>query len=155
MAELTQSLPRATGTDLARVARRVTAGRLAIPAVATLAGLLYLVNLTVSGWANSYYALAAQAASQSWSALFFGSLDASGFITLDKPPLAILPIAISVKLLGLSSLSILLPQALLGIGTVVVLYLAVRRSFGHGAAFVASLIAALTPVGVLIFRYDN
>ncbi|HJW21848.1 MAG TPA: glycosyltransferase family 39 protein [Candidatus Limnocylindrales bacterium] len=155
MTELTQPLPLATGADLARAARRVTARQLALPGLAALAGVLYLVNLTVSGWANTYYALAAQAASQSWSALFFGSLDASGFITLDKPPLAVLPMAIAVKLLGLSSFSILLPQALLGIATVVVLYLTVRRSFGEGAAFVAGLVAALTPVAVLIFRYDN
>src|SRR3954469_15298426 len=138
---------------LPRVA--VSAARLSMTVLAVLSSLLYLVNLTVSGWANTYYALAAQAASQSWSALFFGSLDASSFITLDQPPLAVLPMAIAVKLLGLSSFSILLPEALLGVGTVVVLFLAVRRSFGPQAAFLAGLIAALAPVAVLIFRYDN
>lgn len=159
MAQLCQPLPLAAGADLARVERRLDIGRLAerlaLPSLAGLAAALYLVNLTVSGFANTYYALAAQAASQSWTALFFGSLDASSFITLDKPPLAILPMALSVRLLGLSSFSILLPEALLGVGTVVVLYLAVRRSFGAPAAFLAGLIAAVTPVAVLIFRYDN
>jgi 4-amino-4-deoxy-L-arabinose transferase-like glycosyltransferase len=160
MTELTQPLPRARTPEHDSPALPVALGgvalsQLAMPGLAALAGVLYLVNLTVSGWANTYYALAAQAASQSWSALFFGSLDASGFITLDKPPLAILPMAIAVKLLGLSSFSILLPEALLGVGTVVVLYLAVRRSFGAPAAFLAGLVAALVPVAVLIFRYDN
>jgi 4-amino-4-deoxy-L-arabinose transferase-like glycosyltransferase len=160
MAELTRPLPHAADpdaavSDVAEALGRLSAERLALPSLAALAGLLYLANLTISGWANTYYALAAQAASQSWSALFFGSLDASSFVTLDKPPLAILPMALSVKILGLSSLSILLPEALLGVGTVVVLYLAVRRSFGAPAAFVAGLVAALTPVAVLIFRYDN
>jgi 4-amino-4-deoxy-L-arabinose transferase-like glycosyltransferase len=155
MTELTQPLPLSPATELARAARRIGLRQLALPGLAALASFLYLVNLTVSGWANTYYSLAAQAASQSWSALFFGSLDASNFITLDKPPLAILPMAVSVKLLGLSSLSILLPEALLGVGTVVVLYLAVRRSFGETAAFLAGLVAAITPVAVLIFRYDN
>jgi len=160
MAELTRPLPHATDAEapvsaVAGAIGRLSVEHLALPSLAALAGLLYLVNLTISGWANTYYALAAQAASQSWSALFFGSLDASNFVTLDKPPLAILPMALSVKLLGLSSLSILLPEALLGVGTVIVLYLAVRRSFGPAAAFVAGLVAALTPVAVLIFRYDN
>jgi len=160
MAELTRPLPHATDADdtasgVVAAIGRISLEQLALPGLAALAGVLYLVNLTVSGWANTYYALAAQAASQSWTALFFGSLDASNFVTLDKPPLAILPMALSVKLLGLSSFSILLPEALLGVGTVVVLYLAVRRSFGEPAAFLAGLVAALTPVAVLIFRYDN
>src|SRR5512146_1808743 len=159
MAQITRPLPLAAGGELPEAIRpalrRLTADRLALPGLAAFAAALYLVNLTVSGWANTYYALAAQAASQSWSALFFGSLDASNFITLDKPPLAILPMAISVKLLGLSSFALLLPEALLGIGTVVVLYLAVRRSFGEAAAGLAGLVAAITPVAVLIFRYDN
>ena len=158
MTEMTRPMPAALDAEpgaLPETLRRVTAASLALPGLVALAAVLYLVNLTVSGWANTYYALAAQAASQSWSALFFGSLDASNFVTLDKPPLAILPMAISVKLLGLSSWSILLPEALLGIGTVVLTYLAVRRSFGLPAAFVAGLVMALTPVAVLIFRYDN
>ncbi len=111
--------------------------------------------MTVSGYANSYYAMAAQAASQSWSALFFGALDGQGFITLDKPPLATALMGLSVKAFGLSSWAILAPEALLGIATVIVLYLAVRRSFGPAAALLAGVIMAVTPVAVLIFRYDN
>lgn len=157
MAQLTKRLPAAPEleAELTVAAGHLDVARLALPGLAALSAVLYLFNLTISGWANTYYALAAQAASQSWTALFFGSLDASGFVTLDKPPLAILPMAVSVKLLGLSSFSILLPQALLGVGTVAVLYLAVRRSFGVPAAIVAGLVAASTPVAVLIFRYDN
>ena len=143
--------PRSLPIPLARVSPRT----LALPALAALAAVLYLVNLTVSGYANTYYAMAAQAASQSWSALFFGALDGQGFITIDKPPLATALMGLSVKVFGLSSWSILVPEALLGIATVVVLYLAVRRSFGSTAAFVAGLIMAVTPVAVLIFRYDN
>jgi 4-amino-4-deoxy-L-arabinose transferase-like glycosyltransferase len=131
------------------------AGRLAMPGLAVLAGTLYLVGLTVSGYANTYYAMAAQAASQSWSAWFFGALDASGFITLDKPPLATMLMGLSVRLLGLDSWSILLPQALLGVATVLVLASAVGRSFGRRAGLLAGLLMALTPVSVLIFRYDN
>lgn len=137
---------------------RVRADAWALPAlagVAALAAVLYVVNLTVSGYANTYYAMAAQAASQSWTAWFFGSLDASSFITLDKPPLATMVMGLSVRLFGLSSWSILLPEALMGVGAVVVLFLVVRRSFGTAAAAIAGTVMALTPAAVLIFRYDN
>ncbi len=130
----------------------------ALPALAGVAGLaavLYVVNLAVSGYANTYYAMAAQAASQSWTAWFFGSLDASSFITLDKPPLATMVMGLSVRLFGLSSWSILLPEALMGVAAVAVLFLAVRRSFGTAAAAIAGVVMALTPAAVLIFRYDN
>jgi len=140
----------------ARVPRlRISLDALSMAGLAVVAGVLYLVNLTVSGYANTYYAMAAQAAGQSWSALFFGSLDSQGFITIDKPPLATALMGISVRLFGLSSASVLLPQALLGIGTVLVLFLTVRRSFGSRAGLVAGLVMALMPVSVLIYRYDN
>src|SRR5258706_12519429 len=134
---------------------RISADSLAIPGLAALSAVLYFVNLTVSGYANTYYTMAAQAASQSWPALFFGALDGQGFITLDKPPLATALMGLAVKAFGLSSLSILAPQALLGVATVLVLYLAVRRSFGPAAALLARLIMAVTPAAVPIFRYDN
>ena len=123
--------------------------------VAGLAAILYIVNLTVSGFANTYYSAAALAASQSWSAWFFGSIDSANFITVDKPPLATMVMGLSVRLFGLSSWSVLLPEALMGVGTVVLLMAVVRRTFGSWAAVIAGLVAALTPAAVLIFRYNN
>jgi 4-amino-4-deoxy-L-arabinose transferase-like glycosyltransferase len=123
--------------------------------VTALAAVLYLWNLAANGFANSYYSMAAQAASQSWSSFFFGSLDAGNFITIDKPPLAIWLMGLSVRLLGLNSWAILLPEAILGIATVVLLFVTVRRSFGPVAAVIAGLAMALTPVAVLMFRFNN
>jgi len=123
--------------------------------VTVLAAVLYLVNLTVSGYANTYYVAAAEAASKSWSAMFFGSLDSANAITIDKPPLATALMGLSVRVFGLSSWSILLPQALAGVATVLILFQTVRRSFGPAAAAIAAVVMALTPVAVLIFRYDN
>jgi 4-amino-4-deoxy-L-arabinose transferase-like glycosyltransferase len=123
--------------------------------VAALAAIVYLVNLTVSGFANTYYSAAALAASQSWSAWFFGSIDASNFITVDKPPLSTMVMGLSVRLFGLSSWSVLLPEALMGVATVVLLMAIVRRTMGAPAAVIAGLVAALTPAAVLIFRYNN
>lgn len=128
---------------------------LAFAGVVGLAAFLYVWNLTVSGYANTYYSAAAQAASQSWSAFFFGSLDAANFITIDKPPFSTWLMGLSVRLFGLSSAAILLPEALAGIGTVAVLFATVRRSFGTAAAVIAGLVMALTPAAVLMFRYNN
>ena len=47
---------------------------------------LYLWGLGSSGWANDFYAAAAQAGTQDWKAWLFGSLDAGNAITVDKPP---------------------------------------------------------------------
>ena len=124
-------------------------------AVGLLAAILYIWNLTASGYANSYYSAAALSASQSWSAWFFGSLDAGSFITVDKPPLATMVMGLSVRAFGLSSWSILLPEALLGVGSVLVLFDIVRRQFGTAAATIAGVAMAFTPVAVLMFRYDH
>ncbi len=123
--------------------------------VTLLAAVVYLWGLTVSGYANTYYSAAALAASQSWSAWFFGSFDAANFITVDKPPLGTMIMGLSVRLFGLSSWSILLPQALAGVATVALLFWTVRRQFGPVAATIAGVVMALTPVAVLIFRYNN
>lgn len=144
--------------DGAAVLATASSPRWVLPALAGVGGLaafLYLWNLTVSGYGNTYYAMAAQAASQSWSAWLFGALDAGSFITLDKPPLANWILGLSVRAFGLSPASVLLPQALAGVATVLILFAAVRRSFGPAEGIVAALVAALTPAAVLIFRYDN
>ena len=123
--------------------------------VLAFAAVLYLWNLSISGYANTYYAAAALAASKSWSAWFFGSFDAANFITVDKPPLSTMVMGLSVRLFGLSSWSVLAPEAAAGVATVGVLFLAVKRSFGPAAALIAAVVMALTPAAVLIFRFNN
>jgi 4-amino-4-deoxy-L-arabinose transferase-like glycosyltransferase len=123
--------------------------------VLTLAAVLYIWNLTVSDYANTYYSAAALAASQSWPAWFFGSFDANNFITVDKPPLSTMVMGLSVRIFGLSSWSILLPEALAGVVTVGVLFLTVKRAFGPAAAAISGVVMALTPAAVLVFRFNN
>lgn len=125
---------------------------LAMLLVITLA---YLWNLSASGYANSFYSAAAQAGSQSWKAFFFGSLDSANAITVDKPPATLWPMALSVRVLGLSSWAILLPQVLMGVATAGVLYAAVRRRFSAVAGLIAMAVLALTPVAALMFRFNN
>ncbi|MCW2813985.1 MAG: glycosyl transferase [Nocardioides sp.] len=120
------------------------------------AALLYLWDADRSGWANNYYAAAAQAGAQSWKAFFFGSLDAGGAITVDKTPLALWPMALSIRVLGLSPTAVMLPQALEGVAAVGMVYAIVRRMTGSvTAGLFGGAVFALTPVSVLVFRYDN
>ncbi|MFR9794565.1 ArnT family glycosyltransferase [Streptomyces sp. MS06] len=116
---------------------------------------LYLYGLSASGWANSFYSAAVQAGSSSWKALFFGSLDAANSITVDKPPASLWPMALSVRIFGLNSWAILVPEVLMGVGTVAVVYASVRRRFSPAAGLIAGAVLALTPVAALMFRFNN
>ncbi|MGW7606159.1 ArnT family glycosyltransferase [Streptomyces sp. NPDC054766] len=116
---------------------------------------LYLYDLSASGYANSFYSAAVQAGSQSWKAFFFGSLDSANAITVDKPPASLWPMALSVRIFGLSSWAILVPEVLMGVATVGVLYAALRRRFSPAAGLIAGAVFALTPVAALMFRFNN
>ncbi|MBM7438012.1 glycosyltransferase family 39 protein [Streptomyces sp. HB132] len=145
------------------LARRIRRGRPEDPRWARPAflGLLlviafaYLWNLSASGYANSFYSAAVQAGSQSWKAFFFGSLDSANAITVDKPPATLWPMALSVRIFGLSSWAILAPQVLMGVATAGVLYAAVRRRFSAAAGLITMAVFALTPVAALMFRFNN
>ncbi len=104
---------------------------------------------------NTFYAAAVKSGTESWKAFFFGSLDPGSFITVDKPPAALWVMELSGRIFGFSSWSMLLPEALAGVATVMVLYHLVRGWFGEPAAVFASLALALTPVAVVIFRYND
>lgn len=115
----------------------------------------YFYNLTSSGYANSFYSAAVQAGSDSWKAFFFGSSDAGNSITVDKPPASLWAMALSVRLFGLSSFSILMPEVLMGVATVGVVHATVKRHFGAAAGLIGGAVMALTPVAVLMFRFNN
>ena len=129
--------------------------RPAVAALLTATAVLYLAGLSRNGWANSFYAAAVQAGTESWKAFFFGSFDAANFITVDKPPASLWVMEISARIFGLNSWSLLVPQALEGVATVGVLYATVRRWSGPAAGLIAGAVLALSPVATLMFRYDN
>ncbi|WP_225826740.1 glycosyltransferase family 39 protein [Streptomyces naphthomycinicus] len=157
--------PRATGADEPKqpLVRRVWRGRpedprWARPALLGLLAatlLLYLYDLSASGYANSFYSAAVQAGSTSWKAFFFGSLDAGNAITVDKPPASLWPMELSVRVFGLNSWAILVPEVLMGVAAVAVVHAAVRRRSGPVAGLIAGAVLALTPVAALMFRFDN
>ncbi|MEU6700631.1 glycosyltransferase family 39 protein [Pseudonocardia sp. NPDC046786] len=145
----------ATAADPAPPPRRRRREPIALIALLVGAGLLYLWNLGASGYANSFYAAAVQAGANDWTAFLFGSLDPSNGITVDKPPASLWPMEIAARLFGFGPWSLLVPQALMGVAAVWLLYAAVRRVSGHGAGLLAGALLALTPVAALMFRFDN
>jgi 4-amino-4-deoxy-L-arabinose transferase-like glycosyltransferase len=132
-----------------RWARPLLLALLAVTAV------LYLWGLSRNGWANDFYAAAVQAGTRSWKAFFFGSFDSSNFITVDKTPASLWVMEISGRIFGVSTWSMLVPQALEGVACVAVLYATVKRWFGPEAGLLAGLVLALTPVAALMFRFNN
>src|ERR1019366_7292674 len=85
----------------------------------------------------------------------FASLDRSGVMTVDKPPLALWVQSLSVRVFGYHPLSVLVPQALMGVASVLLVYDLVRRRFGRVGGFVAGLALALTPIAVAVSRHNN
>ncbi len=129
--------------------------RPALLGLLTLTAILYLWDLGRNGWANDFYAAAVQAGTKSWKAFFFGSFDQSNFITVDKTPASLWVMEISGRIFGFSQWSMLAPQALEGVGSVLLLYAAVKRWFGPPAGLIAGMVLALTPVAALMFRFNN
>jgi 4-amino-4-deoxy-L-arabinose transferase-like glycosyltransferase len=153
-----ETRPAPTLTLRHRTRTRTFALRLPYPellGLIALAGTLNLWALSRNGWANGYYAAAVRSMSTSWHNFLFGSLDAGGVMTVDKPPLALWIQSLSVRVFGYHSLSVLVPQALIGVATVVLVYDLVRRRFGRLGGFVAGLALALTPITVAISRHNN
>ena len=149
------SLPRPAGRRVSARLREISWPRPELAALLVLAGALNLWALGRNGFANEYYSAAVRSMSSSWHAFLFGSYDAAGVMTVDKPPLALWVQALSARLFGFGSWSMLVPQALMGMATVGLAYDLVRRRFGRAAGATAGLVLALTPITVAISRHNN
>jgi 4-amino-4-deoxy-L-arabinose transferase-like glycosyltransferase len=154
----TPSMTTATLTAPAPTAATPPSGRTwTTPALVVLlvgTAALYLWDITASGWGNGYYAAATQAGAQSWTAWLFGGLDAGGVITVDKPPAALWVSGLFARVLGFSSWTVLAPQAIEGVLAVWLLYATVKRTSGAVAGLMAGAALAVTPVAVLVFRFN-
>jgi 4-amino-4-deoxy-L-arabinose transferase-like glycosyltransferase len=157
---ITQHAPvrprRPAAFDSAR--ERARAFSLPFPELGVLVVLSAVLNLWAldrNGWANQYYSAAVRSMSSSWHDFIYGSFDVSGVMTVDKPPLALWVQALSVKVFGYHSLSILVPEALMGVASVALVYDLTRRVWGRAAGCAAGLVLALTPIAVAISRHNN
>ena len=140
--------------DTRAAARRIVA----LPellAVLAVAAVLNVWNLSINGYANTFYAAAVKAMAANWHDFLFASMDKSGLMTIDKPPLAYWIQALVVRVFGLNSWSLLVPQALMGVIAVGLMYDLTRRHFGRVAGFVAGLVLATTPTIVAVSRHNN
>lgn len=107
---------------------------------------LNLWALTSVGWGNAYYSAAARSMGTSWKSFFFASFDSGNFVSVDKPPLSLWVQVASAKLFGYSQFSLLLPEALAGTAAVLLLYVGIRRSWGHTATGSAGTVDGLSVV---------
>ena len=128
------------------------------PAWAALALVLLAAHFRLGGLAagreDFFYDAAVRSMSLSWHNFFFGAFDPSGRLAVDKPPLDLWLQVASVKLLGFSAMSLLLPAALAGTLAVPLLYDAVRRLFGALAGVCAGVALAVLPISVVASRSD-
>ncbi|MGA8364882.1 MAG: glycosyltransferase family 39 protein, partial [Solirubrobacteraceae bacterium] len=147
--------PRSSTALPAPVTAVFGSARLQLAALLTIAGGLNLWALSRNGWANTYYSAAVRSMSSSWHNFLFGAMDRAGVMTVDKPPLALWVQALSVRVFGYHPLSMLVPQALMGVASVALVYDLVGRRFGRLGGFIAGLALALTPITVGISRHNN
>lgn len=134
---------------------KFTKENIALALITVLSAILNFGNLSLEDTANSYYAAAVKSMTVSFKNFFFVAFDPAGFVTIDKPPVGFWLQAISAKIFGYSGWSILLPQALAGVISVVVLYFIVKRSFGSAAGLISALTLAVTPVFVAVSRNNS
>ncbi|MDT5133016.1 MAG: hypothetical protein QOE41_2327, partial [Mycobacterium sp.] len=149
----------APATDRRRTDRAVPPhprwARPALAALLAVTAVFWSIGLSRMGWANPFYSAAVQAGTKSWKAFLFGSSDAGNSITVDKPPASLWPMELSARVFGVNTWSILLPQVLIGLASMALLYVVVKRHFGPGAGLIAGAVLAITPVAALMFRYNN
>lgn len=120
-----------------------------------LSAFLYGWGIWDAGSANSYYTSAITSMTKSWSNFWYGAFDPAGFITVDKPPVALWLMAISAKIFGVHGWSVVLPSVLSGIGSVYLMYKLLAPKFGLWAGRIGSLILTLTPTVVANSRTNN
>jgi 4-amino-4-deoxy-L-arabinose transferase-like glycosyltransferase len=125
---------------------------LALVGVLALSALLNTRRLSQNGYANNFYSAAVKSMLYSFHNFLFVSFDPGGLVTVDKPPLALWVQAASAKLFGFSPLSLLLPEAIIGVLAVAVLYLVLARRLGPLPALAGALTLAVFPSFVAVSR---
>ncbi len=99
-----------------------------------------------------YYAAAVRSMSMSWHDFIFGAFDPAGTISVDKLPGALWLQALSVRIFGVHTWAVALPQVLEGSLTVLVLFRTVRRLAGPAAGLIAAGVLAFSPAVVTLDR---
>ncbi len=146
-------------TDTTWLTRKLVAGvtpaRILLVGIILLSAALHLVNIGAIGDANMYYTAAVKSMLQSWSNFFFVAAEPGGSVTVDKPPLGLWVEAAFAWLLGVSGVTVSLPNVIAGILSVPLLYILVKKHLGTGPGLIAALVLAVTPVAVAADRNNT
>jgi 4-amino-4-deoxy-L-arabinose transferase-like glycosyltransferase len=130
------------------------AGWVALAAITAGAAALRFAHLgQVIG--DPFYDGAVRSMGLSWHNFFFGAVEPSGAVAIDKPPVDLWLQVASVKLLGFGSAALKTPEALAGALAVPLLYAAVAPVFGVRAGLVSALALAVLPIEVITARSDT
>ena len=134
---------------------RLAPQHVALAGVLALSAVLNVNKLAQNGYANIFYSAGVRSMLRSWHNLLFVSFDPGGLVTVDKPPLALWVQAASAKLFGFSPLSLLLPEAIVGVLSVAALYWVMSRRLGPWAAIAGALTLAVFPSFVAVSRENG
>ncbi len=160
MSAATHAPPEGAETPVRRVSAGRTrtharwAGWVALAAITAGAAVLRFAHLgQVIG--DPFYDGAVRSMGLSWHNFFFGAVEPSGAIAIDKPPVDLWLQVASVKLLGFGSAALKTPEALAGTLAVPLLYAAVAPVFGVRAGLVSALALAVLPIELITARSDT
>ncbi|ACV64975.1 glycosyl transferase family 39 [Desulfofarcimen acetoxidans DSM 771] len=128
---------------------------LVLISTALLAAFLNIYKIWTDQYANSYYTAAVTSMLQNFHNFFYASFDPGGYVTVDKPPVVFWIQTLFAYIFGVHGWSVILPQALAGVGSVLLIYYIVKPTFGKAAARLASLVMACTPIAVAVSRTNN
>nr|WP_145317827.1 glycosyltransferase family 39 protein [Paenibacillus xylanexedens] len=106
-------------------------------------------------YANSYYTTAVGSMLSNFHNFFFASLDSAGSVTVDKPPVVFWIQTAFAYVFGLHGWSVILPQVLAGVGSVLLIYFMVKPTYGFAAARISALTMATVPVVAAVSRTNN
>jgi 4-amino-4-deoxy-L-arabinose transferase-like glycosyltransferase len=120
-----------------------------------VAAVFRLWGLSQNDFGRQYYAAGVRSMMGDWSNFWFNAFDPTGFVSLDKPPIALWLQVLSARLLGFDGFAVLLPQVLLGLVAVLLVFGLTRRYFGSAAGLAAAAMLAATPVAIAVDRSNN
>ena len=104
---------------------------------------------------NVFYDAAVRSMGVSWHNFFFGALEPSGTVSIDKPPVDLWLQVASTRVFGFGLFALHLPEVLGGVLACGLLFGALRRPFGDAVAFPGALALAVLPISVLTARSDT
>lgn len=104
---------------------------------------------------SQYYAAIAVSMAQNPANFFFGAFDPAGTVTLDKIPGSFWVPALFVAAFGYSTWTVVLPNALAAVATVVIVAFTGRRLVSPTAGLIAGAVAATTPILIAVSRSNQ